>query len=177
MLGKHPATQCELCKASAAVVHVTQITEEKILTSHFCKECAANKGISHFDKSIKTSLHDFLIELGNEPDSPIALDVQTTCSFCGMKIGEFQRTGRLGCPHCYTDFDSYLKRILKKIHGSAGHTGKVYLPPNPNSYQLEQKMQFLKNGMTRAVEREEFEKAAILRDEIGKMKSETNGGQ
>jgi|TARA_B110000438_G_C15664758_1_gene585554 protein arginine kinase activator len=177
VLGKHPATMCDLCNASKAIVHVTQITEEKIITSHFCKECANSKGVSHTDKSIKSSLHDFLKELANEVDHVVESGTEKGCSFCGLKLAEFRRTGRLGCSHCYSDFDAYLRKILKKIHGSTQHTGKVYLPPNPSSYELEQKVKFLKNGMSRAVTKEEFEKAAMLRDEIVRMESQTSNDQ
>ncbi len=175
--GKHPATMCDFCKANKAIVHVTQITEDKIITSHFCTACANSKGISHADKSIKSSLYHFLEELEEETDLVVGSGTKKNCSFCGMKLGEFRRTGRLRCSHCYTDFDTYLRKVLKRIHGSTQHTGKVYLPPNPNSYELEQKMKFLKNGMNRAVTREEFEKAAILRDEIVKMELIINGDQ
>ena len=45
------------------------------------------------------------------------------------------------------------------------------------AYELEQKVKFLKNGMSRAVTKEEFEKAAMLRDEIVRMESQTSNDQ
>ena len=168
---KHPATVCDHCKANKAVVHITQITEDKISASHYCKECASIKGIAHAEKSMKSALHDFLGELEKELPIYPEKNSETVCSFCGMGVGAFQRTGRLGCPHCYTDFNPYLKKILKKIHGSSLHVGKVYLPPDPRSDQLDQKLEFLRKGMTRAIQREEFEKAALLRDEITRVES------
>jgi len=167
---KHSATMCDVCKANKAVVHVTQITEVMIKTSHFCKDCAANKGITQPEKSIKASLYDFLNEIGEESSrSPIS--TQHACSFCNMKVKEFQRTGRLGCSQCYTDFYTYLKKVLKRIHGSSLHVGKVYLPPDPSAHQLAKRLEFLRSGMSRAVQKEEFEKAALIRDEITKMQS------
>jgi len=62
-----------------------------------------------------------------------------------------------------------LKRVLKRIHGSSLHVGKVYLPPDPSAHQVAKRLEFLKSGMSRAVRKEEFEKAALIRDEITKM--------
>ena len=107
---KNSATMCDLCKANKAVVHVTQITEVMINTSHFCKKCAADKGITQPEKSIKASLYDFLNEIGEESRGSL-ISTQHACSFCSMKVTEFQRTGRLGCSQCYTDFYTYLKKV------------------------------------------------------------------
>ena len=47
------------------------------------------------------------------------------CAHCGKTITEFYDTGMLGCANCYAVFLSEIVRTLKKIQGSAYHTGKT----------------------------------------------------
>ena len=94
------------------------------------------------------------------------LDVGHKCSFCGLTFGQFRETGRLGCPHCYQTFEAHLRRLLRRIHGSVQHVGKVYLPPDPTASEMEKRLDGLRRKLHRAIEAEDFERAAEVRDQI-----------
>src|SRR3989338_1259671 len=90
------------------------------------------------------------------------IDLQ--CRNCGMTYEDFRKFGRLGCSECYEAFKGQLSTLLKKVHGSNQHLGKtpVRIP------QVEKKriecLQELKNQLMEAIQMEDFEKAADLRD-------------
>jgi protein arginine kinase activator len=88
------------------------------------------------------------------------------CSYCGTSVEDFKRTGRLGCPHCYTTYEGQLRAILRRIHGSTQHLGKVYVPPAADAADRAARLAGLRHKLQRAVETEDFERAAQLRDQI-----------
>jgi protein arginine kinase activator len=88
------------------------------------------------------------------------------CGFCGLTFTDFRETGRLGCPHCWVTFDTHLRGLLRRIHGGTTHLGKVYLPPDSTASDREKRLDGLRRRLQRAVDSEDFERAAELRDQI-----------
>ena len=86
--------------------------------------------------------------------------------FCGLSFAGFRESGRLGCPHCYATFEGHLRGLLRRIHGATQHIGKVYLPPDPSQSEREKRLEGLRRKLSRAVDSEDFERAAQLRDQI-----------
>ena len=72
----------------------------------------------------------------------------------------------MGCPECYTSFETLSTRLLRQIHGSSEHVGKVYVPPDPEGFVSGRQMADLGRRLERAIEAEDFERAAVLRDQI-----------
>ncbi|MDX1675880.1 MAG: UvrB/UvrC motif-containing protein, partial [Longimicrobiales bacterium] len=73
---------------------------------------------------------------------------------------------RLGCSHCYVTFDAHLRGLFRRLHGGTQHVGKIYLPPDPSEAERTEQLSRLRRKLTVAVEKEEFERAAELRDQI-----------
>jgi len=93
------------------------------------------------------------------------------CPRCGMQYSSFKETGRLGCSECYSAFQFQLRPLLRRIHGDTRHRGKA--PTRGGSgATLTRQIQRLHDELQRAVEREDFEAAAGIRDEIRKLESE-----
>lgn len=157
---------CDNCGAGDAVVHLTQIVNNEMSTYHLCEKCAAEKGLETAPETSNFPLTDFLAQMGNEEESPEQAPTQERCSFCGLSFADFRETGRLGCPHCYTTFETHLRGLLRRIHGGTQHMGKVYLPPDPSATEMEKRLEALRRKLQRAVDAEDFERAAELRDEI-----------
>ena len=88
------------------------------------------------------------------------------CGFCGLTFAQFRETGRLGCPHCYSSFENHLRGLLRRIHGGTQHVGKVYLPSDPTASERAKRLEGLRRRLQRAVESEDFERAAEIRDLI-----------
>jgi len=39
---------------------------------------------------------------------------------------DFRDSGRLGCDQCYVSFDTHLRDLLRRLHGSSQHVGERY---------------------------------------------------
>jgi protein arginine kinase activator len=157
---------CDSCGSEGAVVHLTQVVNSEMKTLHLCDSCAAEKGLQSAPPPGNLPLADFLAKMGSDADDETEGREDLVCEFCGLSGVDFREVGRLGCPHCYTTFERYVKGLLRKIHGSTNHVGKVYLPPDPTTTEREKRMEGLRRKLQHAIDAEDFERAAELRDEI-----------
>ncbi|MFC1575284.1 UvrB/UvrC motif-containing protein [Gemmatimonadota bacterium] len=158
---------CENCGEREAAVHLTQVVDNEMTTSHLCQPCAAEKGVQAEPPSVNLPLADFLAKMGGaETLSAGAVEEEQICPFCGLSSSDFKEVGRLGCPQCYSTFEGHLRGLLRRIHGGTQHVGKVYLPPDPSISEMEQRLEVLRKKLQRAVDAEDFERAAELRDRI-----------
>jgi protein arginine kinase activator len=149
-----------------AVVHLTQVVDDQMKTLHLCERCAAEQGLETSNVPENFALTDYLQQLSPGGTSPAPEATDRNCAFCGLTFVEFKDTGRLGCPHCWSSFESELRGLVRRIHGASQHVGKVYLSPDPSISEREKRLDALRRKLQRAVELEDFERAAELRDEI-----------
>jgi protein arginine kinase activator len=168
--------KCENCGEVEAVIHLTQIENNEMTTCHLCEQCAAAKGLeAEAAPAASFPLQEFLAQMGGEsPADPPSSPVDEKCAFCGLTFQGFREAGRLGCPHCYTAFEGHLRGLLSRIHNSTQHVGKVYLPPDPTASQMERRLEGLRRQLRRAVDAEDFERAADIRDEIRSLELQSN---
>jgi protein-arginine kinase activator protein McsA len=81
------------------------------------------------------------------------------CPTCGITLLEINKTGKLGCAHCYEFFKDTLNQLLYKLHGSTQHKGKKV-----------NELKDLEEQLAVAIKIEDYEKAVKLRDQINKLK-------
>jgi protein arginine kinase activator len=153
---------CDQCGTNEAIIHLTQIENNEMKTLHLCEECAAAKGLEPGQSVGNLPLTEFLSQVGkgSEP-TPVG-----PCAFCGLRLEEFKKSGRLGCPQCYVSFEPHLGSLLRRLHGATQHVGKVYLPPDPSLAEQQERLAGLRRKLDRAVASEDFERAAQIRDMI-----------
>jgi len=154
---------CDECGENEAIIHLTNIQNNQITTSHLCESCAAEKGMEPGITTGNLPLTDFLSQSGKSLTQAAAAG---PCAFCGMRLEEFKKKGRLGCPHCYVTYEIHLRNLLRRLHGASQHVGKVYLPPDPSDTQKQERLAGLRRKLDRAVESDDFEQAAQIRDMI-----------
>jgi len=157
---------CCICKEKEAKVHLTQIVGEKMQKVDLCDECAKHKGVND---PAGFSLADLLLGLGASQEMEQASGgPELKCPSCGFTQADFKKAGRLGCPDCYKTFAEGLDGLLKSMHKGTRHVGKV---PDSlrQSRDLSDRLKALQKKLTKAVEDENFEQAALLRDEIKQM--------
>lgn len=154
--------------ANPACVHLTQVVDNKTSTQYLCRECAQAKGIST-SPGEAGQVADFVAQLTGGGVEREPGEAPEPCTFCGLSFDDFKETGRLGCPRCYTSFESGLRRLLAGIHGADRHVGKVYLPPDSGSTHQGVRLDDLRRRLRRAVDSEDFERAAVLRDQIREL--------
>ncbi len=160
--------QCDNCKEREAAIHLTQIVDNSVTTLHLCPQCAAEKGIQTGGHVAKFPLSDFLASMGKGVAAHLPPgDSAQACEFCGATLQDFRSTGRLGCPHCYETFETHLRTLLRRLHGSSHHVGEVYLTPGASGDgSREHLVSEMRRQLNAAVEAENFELAAELRDRL-----------
>ncbi|MDR1559185.1 MAG: UvrB/UvrC motif-containing protein [Clostridiales bacterium] len=160
---------CEKCKKRQAVVHMQQIINGQITELRLCPECA---GQYDSPLSFEQFLHGLLEVFGGMPEtvSPQKPESKFRCPVCGLSYEDFKRTGKVGCAECYQTFRREMEPILKNIQGGNRHEGKY--PHKAGSGMLNRrKIDKLKVELSKAIEAEEYENAARLRDEIRELEA------
>lgn len=181
--------KCDKCHKKATV-HLTEIVDSKVMEMHLCEECAREQS-AHMEQQF--GLADLLAGLTDfGKQVPEVQKAGVTCPVCGLTYEDFRKFGRFGCADCYVAFKAQLKTLLKKIHGSSVHLGKkpmVIVPieeGRASSVVVGEKPTVkvavktvpvpvvdtpdtLRQAMHQAIEREDFEEAARLRDRIRDM--------
>ena len=155
---------CENCKERDAVVNLTKIKDNAVTHQHLCERCAAAQGVETSVAQPKPALTDFLQAVQQQAAS--AVGDQAACHFCGATARDFRQTGRVGCARCYGAFERSLRELLRRLHGSARHTGQRYTPPAPDLVEEAGHVGQLRERLQRAIEAEQFELAAELRDRL-----------
>ena len=155
---------CDQCKERDAVLNLTQIVDNAVTQLHLCEKCAAERGIETTVSMPKHPLGDFL-QAVQQQATTMPGDA-ARCSYCGTSLRDFRASGRLGCAQCYGAFDQSLRDLLRRVHGSAKHVGRGYQVPHPELLEKETALGQLRDRLQAAVQKEEFEAAASLRDQI-----------
>jgi protein arginine kinase activator len=156
---------CDNCKERDAVVHLTQILDNAVNQVRLCERCAAEKGVETTVALPKHPLGEFL-QAVQQQSAVGPVREGTQCVVCGLTLKEFRASGRLGCAHCYGAFEGSLRELLRRVHGSAQHVGRRYRPPHPEAAQRRNTLVELREELKRAIDGEQFERAAALRDQI-----------
>ncbi len=174
---------CDDCHRNEACIHFTQISPEGKVDKNLCEECAARyQGFMPSADAGNFTVNDFLKGLFRK--APEESDVQESggqvCPNCGMTYKDFAHTGKIGCSVCYDTFRGQLAPLLKRIHGSSTHSGKI---PRRSGGVLvvRHEIALLKEQLAEAVQNEAYEKAAELRDKIRALEkqiaAEKKGGE
>ena len=155
---------CENCRERDAVVNLTRVVGGAVTQLHLCEPCAAAQGVETSVATPKHPLGDFLQAVQQQ-----ALTVpgdQGACHFCGATARDFRASGRLGCARCYGAFERSLRELLRRLHGNSRHTGRRYEPPAPELIEQASLVGQLRDRLRRAIDAEQFELAAELRDRL-----------
>jgi len=158
--------KCDNCNKTATV-HLTEIKGGKKLEKHLCEACAGQlEGMPVKQHTpINELLTNFVLAHSGVPKETAA-----ACEHCGITWAEFRQNGLLGCEHDYEIFEKELTPILQRAHeGATHHTGKsparrAAVGEVPAKKQVD--MTKLRRELAKAVELEDYERAAKLRDQI-----------
>lgn len=163
--------QCQSCHEREAVVRLTQIVGDDVTTVHLCGKCAAERGIETDAGVAQTPLGAFLAAMG-KGETPVAAASAggEACPACGATLHDFRTSGRVGCAQCWITFEQPLRDLLRRLHGATRHTGEPYRPADTSQLtpsELRQRDRAeLREELRAAIEAEQFERAAELRDQL-----------
>jgi protein arginine kinase activator len=159
--------KCENCN-NPATVHLTEIKAGKKIEKHLCESCAAAlEGIGNAKGH--TPINELLTNFVMAQSGTASKEQTHTCETCGVTWAEFRQTGVLGCANDYRVFERELAPLIQRAHESATHhIGKS--PTRRGSTNLAPKRRVdtdkLKKDLQRAIEAEDYERAAKIRDQI-----------
>lgn len=158
---------CQNCGKVQATRHYKSNINGAVQEAHLCADCARELG---YEQTFEASFPHFGFGLGSLlsdlfPMPSAQLKPANACPLCGSTLADISGSGRLGCEECYDVFSDALDPYLKRMYGNAAHTGRV--PKSAGSQiKARRELERLKNEMNTAVQAQEYEKAAKLRDEI-----------
>lgn len=165
--------KCQNCGVNEATTHIKRIVNGKADEAHLCTECAAKLGVDK-NPGAAGMFTGFMnpFEIFSSVFSPAQVQGGKVkrCSECGISFDEIAKSGKVGCPHCYTEFYEELMPSVRKIHGNAKHMGS--LPKEAGSQaKAERSAEELKEKLRLAVEQQNYEEAARLRDMIKELEA------
>jgi protein arginine kinase activator len=164
--------KCQSC-SSPATVHLTDIVDGQKKELHLCQSCAEKQQLLTPQGLDLPAILQTLIgqHVGALTDELARL----TCPACGIKYMEFRAEGRLGCPNDYEVFRRGLEPILERIHRSTRHVGKSPRHGAVSSGRQRNLME-LRQKLRQAIESENYEDAAHLRDLIRREEATDESG-
>ncbi len=164
---------CDICKKSEATIHLTQIVEGKMFKIDLCAACAKAKGVQ---EAAGFSIGDLLAGFGPSAEEPQTETPGLRCPSCGMTQADFKKMGRFGCAECWETFADGLSQLLKAMHKSDRHLGKV---PSRAAHTLviSEKIKDLSAELQKAIQGEQYEAAAAIRDQIRSLEAKLKRGQ
>ena len=157
--------KCDNCN-KPATVHLTEIKNGKKIEKHLCEQCAAQS------EGLPVKRHTPINELLTNfvmAHSGLQKEMGAACDNCGMTWSEFRQTGLLGCEGDYTSFERELTPLIQRAHeGATHHLGKVPARRGGSGVPMKRSIDIakLRKELQRAVEAEDYEKAAKIRDQI-----------
>ena len=161
---------CDKCKKNTATYHYKQNVNGQVTELHLCPVCAAESTHGAFSGMDSLgSIGSLLTGALREAVAP----VRRVCPVCGATSADIAKSGYAGCPACYQTFSAMFAPYIAKLHGHVTHRGRIPLaaqkpedPAETRRHQMEQ----LKKELDEAIQSEQFEQAAVLRDRINALK-------
>ncbi len=171
---------CEKCQQRPASIRFRRTVNYETTEQHLCQQCAQESEELAMMAGPEFSLPAFFAGLldAEKPAGASALPARVglLCQDCGLDYSEFRQSGRLGCGGCYQAFAEPLEPLLRRIHGRTEHGGKQ--PPGMAQLtRVTRQLEELRAALQQCVQKEEFERAAELRDEIRALEREMQGGE
>lgn len=157
---------CDNCKERDAIINLTQVEHDSKVTLHLCEQCAQQKGVETGVGIAKSPLANLIGSMTKGTSVVPTPADGLRCQSCGSTLKDFRDSGRLGCAECYQAFDGHLRDLLRRLHGSSQHVGERYAIPGGDAVDPRAQLLDLKDQLRRAVDAENFELAADLRDRI-----------
>lgn len=174
---------CQKCKKNNATIHYRENINGKVTEYSLCADCAAElerDGVIKFENPFSDFMRDGIFDFSSMLPSfftslnhALGSGESKHCPVCGSTFSDIARTGHIGCPQCYETFADELAATVNQLHGTSKPQGRI--PKRFGEKQnREAEINSLKEEQKKAIEAQEFEKAAELRDKIKALEAEVN---
>lgn len=157
---------------------LTQIVNGQMTEMCLCAKCAKERGLfdpqsltfaeKFFPEEFKKKVEQIVQNISAEIEAktavpelhPTSRDMLSQCPVCQCTLEDYRRSGRLGCADCYTVF---AHEINPEQLPAADSPGATQASPAVTRRMLEKELQD-------AIQREDYETAALLRDQLNSQK-------
>ena len=163
---------CQHCQKNEATTHIKTNINGTVTEYRLCADCAQELGYG-------SMFPDFTADFGGMLGSFLSAALPARsgaarCPECGYTMNDIKKSGKVGCANCYDLFFSELMPTIRSIHGNTEHIGKRPVIEYTENREEEKtpaddktkKIEQLRAELKKAIEDENFERAAQLRDEI-----------
>jgi len=161
---------CQKCHKNLATVRYAEVVDGKVADINLCSECLSQ----HEDRSASGFELSGSIPAAKSGQRPQLLrprpKAPRTCKSCRTKLSMVLDSGRIGCAHCYEHFSADIEPMLVALHGSVQHKGKTSRVGDVRA-RLRSGLQIKRSLLRSALETENYEEAASLRDDIRQLES------
>ena len=171
---EHEAAFCEECGVNEACYTISVMMGGQVTQRRLCADCMAKMNmnlaagnVKHLLSAIMSAITGAAEEAAAQAAAPEedAAAAALVCERCNTSLSQYTKSGKLGCPHCYQAFREQLTPMLQQIHGRVQHAGR-----KPIDDEAAQQRRSLYDRLTRQLEQavadEDYESAAILRDQL-----------
>ena len=162
---------CDECGINNATVEFVSIINGKKIERHLCPACAHKIGADSF---MPFSWGDVFPTVGSFNPRR-----ETACSVCGSTLADISRTGLIGCAQCYQDLRDGILPIISRVQTRVKHAGRTpshyeakKIPETASAPESESEEARLTRELNDAVAKEEYERAAKLRDALKALRGE-----
>lgn len=139
---------CERCKRRPAVNEIVVVENEVTVKRKLCRNCT------------------FEMMTGYVP-------VVKRCPTCQMTQNELTHLRKAGCANCYTVFREELIKMTRQYQqGHDHHTGSIPDVLRTPNDRIEERLEKLAGELERAVEQEDYERAARIKKEITQLEGQ-----
>ena len=155
--------KCDHCDGVPVVTEVV-VENGKKVEHHLCEKCAAELGVTpQAHAPINELITKFVL---SHAGGKTASGPACKCEHCGLSFAEFRKSGLMGCSACYGAFEAQVGPLIERAHeGGTHHIGKIPRRAGA-SVERQERITVLRRKLSDAIEAEQYEQAAILRDQI-----------
>lgn len=165
---------CQNCGKNEATTHIKQVVNGETTQSHLCSSCAEHLGYVDMFSGFGFNLDKFFGGILSENLPLLGGEKEEKCPKCGYTFTDIVKSGKVGCADCYRKFYDRLLPSLQSIHGKIKHTGKQAMVVHSPAETKINPIAKLKEDLQKAIEEQNFEQAAVLRDRIKEMEADNN---
>lgn len=175
---------CQSCGKRQAVTQIKTNINGVVSEYNLCPECAKKMGYQTASDFYNPFLNLNSL-LGSFFGKDKVAETVERCPVCGASFRDISQSGKVGCAECYHVFHDQFLPSVQRIHGNTCHNGKI---PTGMSMQVmpesnltvtkeepktetaqQRKIRELKEQLQTAIAEQNFEQAAVLRDQIKEL--------
>lgn len=161
--------KCDICKKNEAIIFVRNISGQLDVELHLCHDCAKTRNVTLPGKDKEVSLSSLLsAEIQNALNYSPGTKV---CTTCGQSALTLSQTKRAGCSHCYTSLKNEIISLLKNENLYPSYVGSISKQHEELDSNLHKRLR-LQTNLEKALESEDYEQAAFIRDKLKTMEGE-----